>query len=108
LVLSKGSSETKRGPKGNKKEDRRAAAAARERGQELRSRAKAAEAETARLAAQRSAIDQAMFDPSGAHKELASLTMTELMKRRADLDRKLAAAEAEWLNASEALEEIAA
>jgi ATP-binding cassette subfamily F protein 3 len=49
-----------------------------------------------------------MFDPPSAQKELASLTMTELMKRRADLDRKLAAAEAEWLNASEALEEIAA
>jgi ATP-binding cassette subfamily F protein 3 len=108
LVLAKGSSDAKRGPKGNRKEDRRAAAAARGRGQELRMRAKAAEAETAKLAALRSAIDQAMFDPSSAQKELARLTMTELMKRRADVERRLVAAEAEWLNASEALEQLAA
>jgi ATP-binding cassette subfamily F protein 3 len=92
----------------SRKDDRRAAAAARERSQALRSRAKAAEAETAKLAALRSAIDQAMFDPSGAQKDLAKLTMTELMKRRAEVERKLEAAEAQWLEASEALEQVAA
>jgi ATP-binding cassette subfamily F protein 3 len=49
-----------------------------------------------------------MFDPSGAAKELANLTITELMKRRADVERQLEAAEAQWLEASEALEQLAA
>ncbi|MEA3053416.1 MAG: ATP-binding cassette, subfamily er 3 [Sphingomonadales bacterium] len=95
-------------PKANRKDERRAAAAAREKGQKLRSRAKAAEAEVARLSELRSAIDRAMFDPSAAAKALADLTMSELMKRRAQVERELAAAEAQWLEASEALERIAA
>jgi ATP-binding cassette subfamily F protein 3 len=49
-----------------------------------------------------------MFDPSGAENELAKLTMTELMKRRAEVERQLEAAEAQWLEASEALEQLAA
>jgi ATP-binding cassette subfamily F protein 3 len=108
LVLAGDPAAAKSQPKASRKEDRRTAAAAREKGQALRTRAKSAEAETARLAAQRSAIDRAMFDPSGAEKELARLTMTELMKRRAEVERKLEAAEAEWLEASEALEQLAA
>ena len=108
FVLAKDPAASKGQPKVNRKDDRRAAAAAREKGQALRSRAKAAEAETAKLAALRSAIDQAMFDPSSADKELAKLTMTELMKRRAEVERKLEAAEAQWLEASEALEQLAA
>ncbi len=47
----------------NKKDQRKAAAEAREKGQGLRKAAKAAEAELERLTTQRSAIDQAMFDP---------------------------------------------
>ena len=99
---------TPKEPKANKKEERRAAAAAREKGQALRTRAKTAEAEMAKLTAQKSAIDGAMFDPSGAAPEYAKLTMTELMKRRAEIERKLEQAEAEWLEASEALEQVAA
>jgi ATP-binding cassette subfamily F protein 3 len=45
-----------------------------------------------------------MFDPSAAEAALAKLTMTELMKRRAELEEKLAQAEARWLEASEAVE----
>ena len=45
-----------------------------------------------------------MFDPASAQGDLAKLTMTELMKLRADLDRKLESAEAEWLEAAETLE----
>ncbi len=108
LVLAKDAGAAKSQPKANRKEDRRTAAAAREKGQALRSRAKAAEAEMAKLTAARSAIDRAMFDPSGAEKELAKLTMTELMKRRAEVERQLAGAEAQWLEASEALEQLAA
>jgi len=92
----------------NKKDQRRANAEARERGQELRKRAKSAEAELEKLTAQRNAVDRAMFDPASAEPALAKLTMTDLMKRRADLEAKIETAEAAWLQASEALEEIAA
>lgn len=92
----------------NKKDQRRAAAEAREKGQELRKRAKKAEAELERLTTERSAIDRAMFDPKGADAALAKLTMTDLMKRRAELDARIETAEAAWLEASEALEEITA
>ena len=55
-----------------------------------------------------SRIDQAMFDPGAAAPALAKLTMTELMKRRAGVEDKLASAEAEWLATSEALEALSA
>jgi ATP-binding cassette subfamily F protein 3 len=90
------------------KADRKAAAEARERGLALRKAAKDAETQLAKLTEQRSAVDRAMFDPSTAQGELAKLTMTELMKRRADLSDRIDAAEAEWMAASEALETIAA
>jgi len=108
FVLAKDNGAAKRAPKTNRKDERRAAAAAREKGQALRTRAKAAEAEMARLTALRSAIDRATFDPSAAPKELADLTTTELMKKRAEVQRRLDAAEASWLEASEALEQAAA
>ncbi len=92
----------------NKKDQRKAAAEAREKGQELRKRARSAEAELERLQAVRSAIDQAMFDPKGAAAALARLTTSDLMKRRAEIETLIEAAELAWLGASEALEEIAA
>jgi len=92
----------------NKKEVRRLAAEAREKGAELRKQAKRSEVEVARLTDQRSAIERAMFDPSGADASLASLTMSDLMKRRAEIEAKIDEAEREWLAASEALEAIAA
>ncbi len=88
----------------NKKDQRRAAAEAREKNQELRKRARSAETELEKLTAQRSAIDQAMFDPKSAQGALAALTMTELMKRRADLESRIETAESTWLEASEALD----
>ena len=112
FVLAKPTSSARGGGEGkvavNKKDQRKAAADARERGQELRKRARAAEAELERLTSQRSAIDQAMFDPSSAPPALARLTMTELMKHRAEFGTRIAAAEAAWLEAGEALERIAA
>lgn len=92
----------------NKKEQRKAAAEAREKGQEMRKRAKAAEADLEKLTAQLKAIDQAMFDPRGAEAQLAKLTMTELLKRRAELEIRISAAEVAWLEASEAVEAFAA
>ena len=94
-------------PKLSKKDGRKAAAEARERSQGLRKTAKAAEEELAALTAQRSAVDRAMFDPGSADGALKKLTMTELMKRRAELEVQAAAAEARWIEASEALEAAA-
>ncbi|MFS0737191.1 ABC-F family ATP-binding cassette domain-containing protein [Sphingomonas sp. 1P06PA] len=107
MVLKGGSGATGAGgdaPKLSKKDGRKAAAEARERNQGLRKAVTSAEAEMAKLTEQKSAIDRAMFDPSSAAKELAKLTMTELMTRRAEIEAGLAAAEARWVQASEALE----
>ena len=92
----------------NKKDQRRANAEAREKGQALRKAAKAAEAELEKLTAALSRIERAMFDPASAEPDLAKLTMSDLMKRRGEAQKAIAAAEAVWLEASEALEEIAA
>jgi ATP-binding cassette, subfamily F, member 3 len=105
LVLARDAGVAKPQLKASRRDERRMAAAAREQGQALRQRAKAAEAEIVKLTALRSAIDRAMFDPAGAEAGLAKLTMTELMKRRAEIEGKLEAAEGQWLEASEALEE---
>jgi ATP-binding cassette subfamily F protein 3 len=93
-----------KGEKINKKDDRKAAAAAREKGQALKAAVKTAEQEMAKLTTLRSAIERAMFDPSTALPEHARLTMTDLMKLRASTEAKLEVAEASWIAASEALE----
>ncbi|HEY0043497.1 MAG TPA: ABC-F family ATP-binding cassette domain-containing protein [Allosphingosinicella sp.] len=109
LILQKNPGGAKGGgSKASRKDDRRAAAAAREKSQSLRNAAKAAEAEIVKLQALRSRIDHAMFDPSGADASLSKLTMTELMKHRAETEAKIAAAEAKWLEAQEAVEAAAA
>ena len=95
-------------PAKSKKKDKAAAAAAREAEQQLKQRAKAAESELAKLTDERSAIERAMFDPATATPKLAKLTMGDLMKRRADLSDRIDAAEAAWMEASEALEREAA
>jgi ATP-binding cassette subfamily F protein 3 len=92
----------------NKKDQRRANAEAREKGQAMRKAAKLAEAELARLTSTLSSIDRAMFDPSTAESALANLNMSELMKRRGEAQKAVANAEEAWLAASEVLEEISA
>ena len=99
--------ETK-GPVINKKDQRRAAAEARERGKALRDSAGKAEAELAKLTRSLSAVDHAMFDPSAAQPDLAKLAMSELMKRRSEIARQIEAAEVKWLEACEALETVPA
>ena len=109
LVLARDAADAEKAqPRGNRKEERRKAAEARGKGQALRSREKAAEEKVAKLGAALSAIDRAMFEPSSAAGDLAGLSMSELLKRRADAEKQLAVAEAEWLEASEALEQLAA
>ena len=108
LVLTGDNPASAKPEKVNKKEARRIAAEAREKGASLRNRAKASEQEVARLTALRSAIERAMFDPSAADPAVAGLTMTELLKRRAEVERQIERAESLWLEASEALESFAA
>jgi ATP-binding cassette, subfamily F, member 3 len=111
FVLAKEPANDRKGgsePKLNKKDARKAAAEAREKGQSIRNQAKQAEAELAKLTAKRSAIDQAMFDPSSATPDLAKLTMGDLMKHRAQVESQIEKAELAWLEASEALEGMAA
>ena len=66
-----------------------------------------AEAASARLMAQCSPIDRAMFDPASAPSELTSLPMSELSRRPAKLAADLESAEARWLEATEQLEKAA-
>ncbi|MEK6542688.1 MAG: ABC-F family ATP-binding cassette domain-containing protein [Pseudomonadota bacterium] len=90
--------------RGNSKEERKAAARMREQQQVLRKAVRDAEADMAKLEVTISAIDRAMFDPKSAPADYASLTMSELMQRRAKLAEAMQAAEARWVAASEALE----
>ena len=108
LILKGGSAPAKEAPRGSRKDERRAAAEARERGQKLRKAALAAEQDIARLEARKTALERAMFDPASAAPEDAALAMSALMKRHAEAAAALAAAEARWLEASEAIEEAKA
>ena len=103
LILGKNQPKSESAPKGTKK-DRKAAAAEREQAQALRKEVREQEAIIARLMADRSAIDLAMFDPGKAELRLSKLTMGDLMKRRADVEASLEEAEGRWMEASEKLE----
>jgi ATP-binding cassette, subfamily F, member 3 len=95
-----------KGAKIDKKSERKAAAAQRERDAALRAAVKTAEGTMARLTTERSAIERAMFDPATAEAAHARLSMTDLMKLRASVEAKLADAEAAWVAASEGLETV--
>src|SRR3954449_9185812 len=89
------------------KPDRKATAKAREEARALKKAAIDAEAVSARLMAQCSEIDRAMFDPATAPPELSRLPISELSRRRAKLAAELEAGEARWLEATEQLEKAA-
>ena len=84
------------------KKDKKAAAEARDRAAALKKAAQAAEALVARLGADLAALDAALLDPA------AGQAMAAQMQRRATLADQLAEAEAAWLEASEALEQVVA
>ena len=107
MILGKNQPRGAEPQKFNKKEDRKAAAAAREQNKVLRAEVTAAEKEMAALTAHRSRIERAMFDPATAGPEELGVKMTELMVRRADVEKALEIAEARWLEASAALEVVA-
>lgn len=90
------------------KPGRKADARAKEQARALKKQAAEAEAISARLAAQCSAIDRAMFDPAGAEPTLAALPIGELAQRRAAIAAELEAAERRWLEVSEQLDRAAA
>jgi ATP-binding cassette subfamily F protein 3 len=90
--------------KADRKANKKAAADARDRETALRKTIRELEADTARLTTERNAIDRAMFDPAGAEPRFAKLGMGDLNKRRAEVQAKIDAVEAKWLEATEALE----
>ena len=90
--------------KADRKEDRKAAAAAREAAAKIKRDVSDAEADLAKYQVILSAIDRAMFDPAGAANEYKGLTMSELSQRRGKIVAAQEAAEARWVTASEALE----
>ncbi|KQM77459.1 glycosyl transferase family 1 [Sphingomonas sp. Leaf22] len=106
IALILGNSAKEKAKKANKKDDRKAAAEAREKAQALKKDAQAIERDLARLTEQRDALDAAMAGK--ATPALAKLTMAQLMKRRASLDTEIEVAEMKWMEANEALEALAA
>ena len=104
-ILGKGPAAPEGGKsKANKKDDRKAAAAAREASAVFRKAVKDAEAETARLTARLGEIDRALFDPKSANASDVHRPASDLMRLRGETEKALAASEAKWLAASEALE----
>jgi ATP-binding cassette, subfamily F, member 3 len=106
FILGKGPAKEKVS-KADRKEDKKAAAAAREALAKLKREVSDAEADLAKLEVVLSAIDRAMFDPQSAAAEYKNLTMGELSQRRGKIVAAQEAAEAKWIAASEALEQAA-
>ena len=88
-----------RAKRGNRKDERRSAAELRESSKILRKQVAEAEAEMKRLSQERGEIDEMLARPNANGSSVA-----ELMKARADIERRLARAEQSWLEASEAVE----
>ena len=104
LILGKSSEKERGASKADRKEDRKAAAAAREAAAKVRKAVSDAEADLAKYEVVLTAIDRAMFDPQAASNDYAGLTMSELSQRRGKIVAAQQAAEARWVEASEALE----
>jgi ATP-binding cassette subfamily F protein 3 len=103
FILGKGPAKEKVS-KADRKEDKKAQAAAREAQTKLKRDVSDAEADLAKFEVVLSAIDRAMFDPASAANEYKDLTMGELSQRRGKIVAAQQAAEARWVAASEALE----
>ncbi len=103
MILGKGPAKEKLS-KADRKEDKKAQAAAREAQAKLKKAVSDAEADLAKYEVVLSAIDKAMFDPQAAANEYKDLTMGELSQRRGKIVAAKDEAEARWIAASEALE----
>jgi ATP-binding cassette, subfamily F, member 3 len=84
----------------SRKDERRNAAELRERSKSLRKAVALAEAELKRLWRRRTEIDDLLSQPQSAD----GISISELMKTRAEVEREVASAEHRWLEASEAAE----
>ncbi|HEX3863740.1 MAG TPA: ABC-F family ATP-binding cassette domain-containing protein [Stellaceae bacterium] len=73
----------------------------------LRRKARAAEAAAARFAAEQKTLDRKLAEPA-AFGGRGSAALTEALKRRAELARLISEAEAEWLDAEMAIEQMTA
>ncbi len=105
FILGKGPAKEKLS-KADRKEDKKAAAAAREAQAKLKRDVNDAEADLAKLEVVLSAIDKAMIDPQSAANEYKDLTMSELSQRHGKIVAAQEAAEVRWITASEALEKL--
>ncbi len=90
--------------KADRKDEKKAQAAAREAQAKLKKAVSDAEANLAKYEVVLTAIDRAMFDPANAANEYKDLTMGELSQRRGKIAAAKDEAEARWIEASEALE----
>ena len=90
--------------KADRKANKRAEAEARDRQRGLQADVTRTEKALADLTAERSRIDRAMFDPSSAGSEERGCTMSDLGRRRGDVEKRIETAEAAWIEAVEALE----
>jgi len=84
----------------SRKDGRRNTAELRERSKSLRKAAVQAEAELKRLWQRRAEIDDQLSRPQSSD----GISISELMKTRAEVERQVASAEHRWLEASEAVE----
>jgi ATP-binding cassette subfamily F protein 3 len=103
MVLGSGrgrSADGEESPRESRKDGRRNAAGLRERSKSLRKEAAQAEAELKRLWQRRAEIDDLLSRPQSAD----GISISELMKTRAEVEREVASAEHRWLEASEAAE----
>jgi ATP-binding cassette subfamily F protein 3 len=98
---AEGDAKAKTKSEGKGKGDKRANAEARDAYRAAQKRIKEAESKISKIQVQIAALDQAMADPAKAPKELASLNMGELSRRRAVLAGDLEDAEAAWMALSE-------
>ncbi|MGE0723853.1 MAG: ABC-F family ATP-binding cassette domain-containing protein [Alphaproteobacteria bacterium] len=91
---------------GARKAQRREAAGKRQATAPLRKRVQAAAAAVDKLEKERAAVERRLADPATYSGDGAAVP--DLLKSKADLDRRIAAAEAEWVAAEEALETVMA
>ena len=85
----------------------RSSAKEREHARVARGKVGEAEARIARIQERMALIDQALIDGRSSSPDFAALTPGELARQRAGLAKDLAAAEGEWMAASEMLEQVA-
>jgi ATP-binding cassette subfamily F protein 3 len=103
LVLSEGRSAGEPDKRQTRRNERRNAAQAREKVQPLRAEVKRADAEVTRLTLRRREIERTLLDPK-SYGAGAKFALGDLVKEKGQIEAALAAAEARWLEASEALE----